>query len=46
MTELGWVLSLGLVGALICGVPIAFALGGVALVGFLLAGIDPFVVAR
>ena len=46
MSELGWILSLGLIGALICGVPIAFALGGVALVGFFLAGIDPLVVAR
>src|SRR5690606_37674872 len=46
MSELGWLLSLGLLGALVCGVPIAFALGGVALVGFLFAGIDPLVVAR
>src|SRR5690606_18580406 len=46
MSELGWLLSLGLLGALICGVPIAFALGGVALVGFVVAGIDPLVVAR
>lgn len=46
MSELGWVLSFGLLGALVCGVPIAFALGGVALVGFLVAGIDPLVVAR
>lgn len=46
MSELGWLLTLGLMGSLICGVPIAFALGGVALAGFLFAGIDPLVVAR
>lgn len=46
MSELGWLLSLGLVAALLGGVPIAFALGGVALIGFLVAGIDPMVVAR
>lgn len=46
LSELGWILSLGLVGALLAGVPIAFALGGVALVGFVVAGIDPLVVAR
>jgi C4-dicarboxylate transporter, DctM subunit len=46
LSELGWILSLGLVGALLAGVPIAFALGGVALVGFIVAGIDPLVVAR
>ena len=46
MSELGWLLSLGLIGALLLGVPIAFALGGVALAGFLVAGLDPLVVAR
>jgi tripartite ATP-independent transporter DctM subunit len=46
LSELGWILSLGLIGALLAGVPIAFALGGVALVGFIVAGIDPLVVAR
>jgi tripartite ATP-independent transporter DctM subunit len=46
LSELGWILVIGLVGALLAGVPIAFALGGVALVGFMIAGIDPIVVAR
>lgn len=46
MSELGWLLSAGLVGALLLGVPIAFALGGVALAGFLFVGLDPQVVAR
>ena len=46
MSELGWLLSAGLIGSLLFGVPVAFALGGTALVGFVYAGLDPLVVAR
>jgi tripartite ATP-independent transporter DctM subunit len=46
LSEIGWLLSVGLIGALLLGLPVAFALGGVALAGFLLMGIDPIVVAR
>lgn len=46
MSEIGWLLSAGLIGALLLGFPVAFALGGVALAGFLMLGIDPIVVAR
>lgn len=46
MSEIGWLLSAGLLSALLLGFPIAFALGGVALLGFLMLGIDPIVVAR
>ncbi len=46
MSEIGWLLSVGLIGALLLGFPVAFALGGAALAGFLVLGIDPIVVAR
>lgn len=46
MSEIGWLLSAGLIGLLLLGIPVAFALGGIALAGILLLGIDPIVVAR